>query len=72
MFYAESIKYGVKAVTPSVNHTIGIRYIVREDWLSNGVVIKTQVLHFRVKSTPLKDTNGKGKFERMFSFLFVD
>ena len=41
MFYAESIKHGVKAVTPSVNHTIGIRYIVREDWLSNGVVIKT-------------------------------
>ena len=25
-FYAESIKHGVKAVTPSVNHTIGIRY----------------------------------------------
>ena len=63
MFYAESIKHGVKAVTQSVNHTIGIRYIVREDWLSNGVVIKTQALHFRVKSTPLKDTNGKGKFE---------
>ena len=63
MFYAESIRHGVKAVTPSVNHTIDIRYIVREDWLSNGVVIKTQVLHFRVKSTPLKDTNGKGKFE---------
>ena len=30
MFYAESIKHGVKAVTQSVNHTIGIRYIVRE------------------------------------------
>ena len=43
MFYAESIKHGVKAVTQSVNHTIGIRYIVREDWLSNGVVIKTQM-----------------------------
>ena len=41
MFYAESIKRGVKAVTQSVNHTIGIRYIVREDWLSNGVVSKT-------------------------------
>ena len=24
-FYAEGIKHGVKAVTPSVNHTIGIR-----------------------------------------------
>ena len=42
-FYAESIKHGVKAVTPSVNHTIGIRY-----W---------------VKSKPLKDKNGEGKFE---------
>ena len=29
MFYAESIKHGVKAVTPSVNHTIGIRYSER-------------------------------------------
>ena len=28
-FYAESIKHGVKAVTPSVNHTIGIRYSER-------------------------------------------
>ena len=26
MFYAESINHGVKAVTPSVNHTIGTRY----------------------------------------------
>ena len=51
MFYAKSIKHGVKAVTPSVNH-IGIRY-----W---------------VKSKPLKDKNGEGKFEWMFSFLFVD
>ena len=64
MFYEESIKHGVKAFTPSVNHTIGIRYIAREDWLSNGVVqFKRQVLRFRVKSTPLKDKNGKGKFE---------
>ena len=28
-FYAESIKHGVKALTPSVNHTIGIRYSER-------------------------------------------
>ena len=52
MFYAKSIKHGVKAVTSSVNHTIGIRY-----W---------------VKSKPLKDKKGEGKFEWMFSFLFVD
>ena len=36
------------------------------------VVFKTKVSRFRVKNTPLKDTNGKGKFKRMLSFLFVD
>ena len=56
-------KHGVKAVAPSVNHTIGIGIVEDRDWLSNGAVFKTQVLHFGVKGTPLKDTNGKGKFE---------
>ena len=60
MFY-ESIKHGAKAVKSSANHTI---YIVsRRDWLSNGVVFKTEVLHFSDKSTLLKDTNEKGKFK---------
>ena len=67
MFYAESIKHGVKAVTPSVNHTIDIRYSERR--LVNGVVFKTQVLHFRVKTgAPLKDTNGKVRMNVQFSF----
>ena len=46
-----------------MNHTIGIGIVKDRDWLSNGVVFKTQVLHFGVKGTPLKNTNGKGKFE---------
>ena len=62
MFYAESTKHEVKAVTPSMNHTIGSRYS-RGDWLFNEVVFKTHVLHFRVKNTQLKDTNSKGKFK---------
>ena len=33
------------------------------------VVFKTKFSHFRVKNTPLKDTNGKGKFKWMLSFL---
>ena len=36
------------------------------------VVYKTSVSHFKVKNTSLKDTDGKGKFKRMFSFLSVD
>ena len=60
MFYGESIKHGVKAVTPPVNHNIGIRYSERRQVIEWGGF---QVLHFRVKSTPLKDTNGKGKFK---------
>ena len=42
---------------------VGARYHV--------VVFKTKVLHFKIENTPIKDTNGKGKFKRMFSFLFV-
>ena len=33
---------------------------------------KTKVSHFKVKNTPLKDTDGKGKFKRMLSFLLID
>ena len=36
------------------------------------VVFKTRVLHFKIENTPIKDTNGKRKFKRMLSFLFVD
>ena len=36
------------------------------------VVFKTKVLHFKIENTPIKDTNGKRKFKRMLSFLFVD
>lgn len=28
---------------------------------------ETKVSHFKVKNVPLKDTNGKGVFKRMFS-----
>ena len=33
---------------------------------------KTRVLHFKVKNTLLKHTDGKGNFKRMLSFLQVD
>ena len=36
------------------------------------VVFKTKILHFKMENTPIKDTNGKRKFKRMLSFLFVD
>ena len=36
------------------------------------VVFKTEVLHFKNENTPIKDTNGKRKFNGMLSFLFVD
>ena len=62
MFYAESIKHGVKAVTPSMNHAIGIRYSERRLVIEWGG-FQDISFAFRVKSTPLKDTNGKGKFE---------
>lgn len=31
---------------------------------------KTKVSHFKVKNVPLKDTNGKGVFKKMFSQFF--
>ena len=34
----------------------------------NAMVFKTKVAHFRVKHTPLKDTNCKGKLKRGLSF----
>ena len=36
------------------------------------VVFKTKVLYLKIENTPIKDTNGKKKFKRMLSFLFVD
>ena len=36
------------------------------------MVNKTSVLHFKVKNTPLKHTDGKGNFKRMLSFRQVD
>ena len=36
------------------------------------VVFKTKVLHFKIENTPIKDTNGREKFKRMLSFLFVE
>ena len=36
------------------------------------VVFKTKVLHFKIENTQIKGTNGKRKFKRMLSFLFVD
>ena len=44
-------------------------------WLArvlHVVVLKTKGLHFKTENTPIKDTNGKRKFKRMLSFLFVD
>ena len=44
-------------------------------WLArvhDVVVFKTKVLRFKIENTPIKDTNGKKKFKRMLSFLFVD
>ena len=44
-------------------------------WLArvhHVVVFKTKVLHFKIENTPIKDTNGKRKFNGMLSFLFVD
>ena len=36
------------------------------------LLLKTKVLYFSIENTPIKDTNGKRKFERMLSFLFVE
>ena len=44
-------------------------------WLArvhDVMVFKTKVLHFKFENTPIKDINGKRKFKRMLSFLFVD
>ena len=38
----------------------------------HAVVFKTKLLHFKTENTPIKDTNGKRKFNGMLSFLFVD
>ena len=35
-------------------------------------VYKTSVSHFKVQNTPLKHTDGKGKFKRMLNFLLLE
>ena len=39
-------------------------------WLASihVVVFKTKVLHFKIENTPIKDTNGKGKFLKNAQF----
>ena len=40
---------------------------------AHAVVYKTSVSHFKINNTPLKDTEGKGKFKRITgSFLLVE
>ena len=36
------------------------------------MVYQTSVSHFKVKNTLLNDTDAKGKFKRMLSFVVVD
>ena len=48
----------------------GFNTLVTVILLSCGLV--NQVLHFKIENTPIKDTNGKRKFKRILSFLFVD
>ena len=38
----------------------------------DSVLDMTKVLHFKIENTPIKDTDGKRKFKRMLSFLFVN
>ena len=47
---------------PSTKWLAGVHHVV---------VFKIKVLHFKIKNTPIKDRNGKRKFKRMISFLFV-
>ena len=44
-------------------------------WLArvyHVVAFKSKVLHFNIENTPIKDTIGKRKFNRVLRFLFVD
>ena len=44
-------------------------------WLArvhHVVVFQTKVLYFKIENKPIIDTNGKRKFKRMLSLLFVD
>ena len=49
-----------------------IRQLKRLARVHHVVVLKTKVLHFKIENTPIKDTNGKRKFNGMLNFLFVD
>ena len=47
----------------------------KKKWLArvhHVVVFKTKVSRFKFENTPMKDTNGKKKFKKMFRFFFVD
>ena len=47
--------------------------LLRQLWITPcGGFQDQSFANFRVKNTPLKDANGKGKFKWMLSFLFVD
>ena len=50
----------------------GLDKIQNKSETAHGVVYKTSVSHFKVKNTPLKDTDGKGKFKRMLNFFLVN
>ena len=41
-------------------------------YTAHAVVYKTSVSHFRVKNKPLKDVDGKVRFQRMLNFHSVD
>ena len=44
-------------------------------WLAHvhdGCFLRLTFLYLKIENTPIKDTNGKRKFKRMLSFLFVD
>ena len=51
------------------------KYHQSTKWLAcvhHVVVFRTQVLHFKIENTHIKDTNGKRKFKRLLSLLFGD
>ena len=41
-------------------------------FIMHVVVFKIKVLYYKIENTRINDTNGKKKFKRMLTFLFVD
>ena len=87
MTYNAEKKSNIKPTPPQmssghVNHLVGERrngFVINVTHQQNGwrtfnhmVVFRTKLLHFKIENTLTKDTNGKKKFKRMLSFLFVD